>query len=82
MSKIPTAEEFIKQYFDSKHPGLSSIRTATGIPVDEVRIIMIEYAKLHVKPALEAAAEVASNSDLNVGQIQNILNAYPLNLNL
>ena len=35
-----------------------------------------------LKAALEAAAEVASNSDLNVGQIQNILNAYPLNLNL
>lgn len=91
-NKIPTAEEFIKQYFDSKHPGLSSIRTATGIAVDEVKLIAISYAKLHVKAALEAAADNAElkaypyngcpecgRDDMDVDK-NSILNAYPENL--
>ena len=57
--KIPTAEEFIKKYFNSKHTGLYSIRTATGLPIDEVKTFMTEFAKLHVKAALEAAADSA-----------------------
>lgn len=85
MNNIPTAEEFIKQYFDSKHPVLCSIRTATGLPIDEVKTFMTEFAKLHVKAALEAADkraenEFAENAWENIVDKDFILNAYPENL--
>lgn len=51
MEKIPTAEEFLELWKDSKYP---------------VSYQMKQFAKLHVKAALEAAADTAEvnfNSD-------------------
>lgn len=48
MSKTPTAEEFL----DLQHKTIPDIKF-------DIRQVMIEFAKLHVKAALEAAAEKA-----------------------
>lgn len=77
MSKIPTAASFAKSYRQS----------VIGYPVltiDEA----IEYAKLNVKAALEAAAKKAKvgyaseNPQDNTRIVikESILNAYPENL--
>ena len=70
-SKIPTAEEFYSSQ-------------TTGKLISE-ETIMIEFARLHVKAALEAAAEKAETergylNNLPVIYVtkKSILNAYPL----
>jgi hypothetical protein len=84
MNKIPTAEEFLQQsplshYYDDKTDRMVCFD-------DEVKTAMIEFAKLHVKAALEAAAnsnffkfdsmaECNCDSDINA-----ILTAYPEHL--
>ena len=91
-NKIPTAEEFIQQY---------AIWTVQDSPDTMTTVIdkadcleaMIEYAKLHVKAALEAAADKATVTPIDHEEISegsfrpiwgvdddSILNAYPENL--
>ena len=59
--KIPTAEEFLEMnpfasyWYDEKNK-------TTVCRSDEVKTIMIEFAKLHRKPALKAASEKATVS--------------------
>ena len=71
-SKIPTAEELNEQFFGDEY------RTDTND-------LLIEFARLHVKAALEAAAEKAETergylNNLPVIYVtkKSILNAYPL----
>ncbi len=83
---IPTAKNFLLKDTDDMDPGvdLSYIWTAEAVTA------MIEFTKLHVKAALEAASEKASLSDeytsLNGEPVwardhdidkNSILNAYP-----
>lgn len=77
MNNTPTAEEYIQNY--NKEYGT----TYVGF-----EHFMVEFAKLHVKAALEAAAEKAvakeDSADYGTGSIwvdkQSILNAYSENL--
>mgnify|MGYP007083339092 CR=1 FL=1 len=63
MNKIKTAEEFLKDNFES-----DAINPQ----------ILIEFAKLHVTEALLKASEVKKNYRSNVLITQDILNSYPL----
>ena len=72
MSKIPTAEEFYKQ--------------TTGCVMNhrDIKIAMIEFAKLHVEAALkEAEKETVKHIsktilELNMYNKNSILKSYPL----
>lgn len=78
IDKIPTAEKILSSY--SKNYGAIEGNPRAVVKASEALEAMIEFAKLHVKAALEAASEVASNSDLNTSQLSKIFNAYPENL--
>lgn len=76
MNKIPIAEEYFSSKVFNKTP-------------EQVSIIMIEFAKIHVEAALEAAyinsyvdnnhqQGMAMDSDDFVINADSILNAYPL----
>jgi hypothetical protein len=92
MSKqIPTAEEFIEKYLDVDSDFMESVRSQmskmSGFDFNNIPDLMIEFAKLHVKAALEAAADSSfksSSGDWSVQHTPNakssILNAYPENL--
>jgi hypothetical protein len=69
MSKVPTAEEFVK-YFRKQNPPakFQTIESWMGK-------FCIEYAKLHVKAVLEAA-----ESEAPMYCSENIKNCYPENL--
>lgn len=81
MNKIPTAEEFCRNY----------TRLRSAMAIQDLTECMNEYAKLHVKAALKAAAKDAE-IDLNgcceeeefecsaTVDKNSILNAYPENL--
>ncbi len=70
MSKIPTAEEFYKQ--------------TTGCVMNhrDIKIAMIEFAKLHVEAALKEASEKAEWKGHTLAAVEicdySILDAYPL----
>ena len=67
MSKIPTVEEFYKQ--------------TTGCVMNhrDIKIAMIEFAKLHVEAALKEAEIAGQNNWGNSKQMKDaILNSYPL----
>lgn len=65
-SKIPTAEELNEQFFGDEY------RTDTND-------LLIEFARLHVNAALEAAARTQRNGFCDSEKEENkILNAYPL----
>ena len=61
---IPTAEEFMnsKNYWHS----------------EDYYSLLIEFAKLHVEAALQAAEEIAIEFDSEGNYDNSILNAYPL----
>lgn len=63
MNKIPAAEEFIEKYLDVDCDFMESVRSQmskmSGFNFDNIPDLMIEFAKLHVKAALEAAADSA-----------------------
>lgn len=88
MNKIPTAEEFIEKYLDVDSDFMESIRLQmskmSGFNFDNIPDLMIEYAKLHVKAALEAAQQVYRENTndvfLDEETKQLIINAYPENL--
>ena len=77
MSKIPTAKEFIDENWRGKGLGL------------DIKGLMIEFAKLHVKEALETASKKAKTKNEWEGNTgseycdtvvdrESIINAYPL----
>lgn len=79
-NKIPTAEEFCKNY----------TRLRSAMAIQDLIECMNEYAKLHVKAALEAAAEnvcmeheegsvINPEGDWYINK-KSILNSYPENL--
>lgn len=80
MHKIPTAEEFMLNEYET-----DDVNKIVAEP-QHVKWMMIEFAKLHVQPALKAAAEncrlkVPEDRDahaLFVIDRESILNAYPL----
>ena len=73
MSKILTAEEFINQWGKDKYYyGIEEYK--------DIDKMMIEFAKLHVKAALEAAKNsynFALSDSLEDWRHQHILNSYP-----
>ena len=74
MSKIPTAEQLI----DSRYPDFEALDS--GNIWSNIEELMIEFAKLHVKQALEAATkELPYDDRCNQDHMlkQSILNAYP-----
>jgi hypothetical protein len=79
MSKIPTAEEFLNTFNRKVNDTLEQ----------GVQEAMIEFAKLHVKEALETASKKAKTKDEWEGNTgseycdtvvdrESIINAYPL----
>ena len=90
MNNIPTAEEVMIKYIPN---GTVNIKgKGDGKPQyqaekDIIQKCMIEFAKLHVKAALEAASKVKPREDWYRGRFHgcevdrdSILNAYPENL--
>lgn len=91
-TKIPAAQDFISQSMWKAHEdGPLGAYEKGDVIVEEEKLLekLIEFAKLHVKAALEAAAENVSvercgqytegdgfNCDASVNK-QSILNAYP-----
>jgi len=75
----PTAEKFLLLYPDEYYPG--EVFGEFAYKANVVYEAMVEFAKLHVKAALEAAARKAQGyhgaGDSNVDK-DSILNAYPL----
>jgi hypothetical protein len=87
MSKISTAEEFLKSdnEFDDVDMILlaESLKTKNVMDISDISMTMIEFAKLHVEVALTAALEnspTGSSTDiLSYEDMKDaILNAYPL----
>ena len=76
MSKIPTAEEFSKNFTTGK---------AEETTQEYITNMLVEFAKLHVEAALKLAAENVEINDYdehhqyspNVDE-KSILNSYPL----
>ena len=80
MSKIPTAEEYFKEY--SNNTSLSEGHYDYLIDKEDFKIAMIKFAKLHVEAALKAASEAVfmdKYKEFNPMCDENsILNSYPL----
>ena len=76
MSKIPTAEEFLK----SKDYNLGgNEELADGLLTNNVIEDMIEFAKLHVEAAIKQAEIEGQTNWGNSKKMKDaILNAYPL----
>jgi hypothetical protein len=72
-NKIPTAQKFLEREIALKYPEGKGLHIAS---------ILIEFAKLHVKAALEAAAKSAYAEESRIGYVwevneDSILKAYP-----
>jgi hypothetical protein len=76
MEKVPTAEEFLAMHPKISHYYSEEVEKMVCYS-DEVQQAMIEFAKLHVKAALEVAAEFADGDDIEENRDQ-ILGAYSL----
>jgi len=88
--KIPTAEEWLLKHKTLSMYDVQSYDEGGYVGVEETAlyIIMVEFAKFHVKRALKAASEQADMDDNYYASIQEgsygfidkdtILNAYPL----
>jgi len=79
MNNIPKAEEFLCT------KGVNDGDMILSTTIDNVTKAMIEFAKLHVEAALEAAAETKVKGTFTSGMYlrfvddkESILNAYPL----
>lgn len=78
-NKILTVEEFATEYNEARMPRGVSYQK-------EIGELMIEFAKLHVKAALQAALEsipcLGSSTDIATYEEveKEVLNAYPENL--
>lgn len=80
-NKIPTAEDFLDNYEDEYFAG--AVFGEFAYKKEQVVKAMIEFAKLHVKAALEEASnnvKVDFSEDFLIGVNKtSILSAYPLN---
>jgi len=79
MSKIPTAEEFLKQVSPNDEFGL---RIDLGNSKKHIYEIMCRFAKLHVEAALKEASNVLSVDNdgdyINHPTKELIIKSYPL----
>lgn len=76
MSKIPTAEEFLKQVSPNDEFGL---RVDLENNKKHIYEIMRRFAKLHVEAALKEVLNNTENwDDCKVIPVEKVLNAYPL----
>jgi hypothetical protein len=87
-NNIPTAEEFLSTY--SIEYGDSKNNSRAIVKASEATNALIEFAKLHVKSALEAASDNATIDDIGspngdgewmycgIVDKDSILNSYPL----
>jgi hypothetical protein len=73
-NKIPTAEEFLKDKLSEIHEKEIFEDLLQKMFTVDVSEVMIEFAKLHVEAALNAACE-SEGYDIDENSI---LNAYPL----
>ena len=77
---LPTAEEYFEKRYDEL--GIKHVDQLNG----EDELVAIEFAKMHVQAALEAAAQSAiakeNSADYGTGEIWvdagSILHSYPL----
>lgn len=71
MKQLPTAEEFL---WNGTIITQGDTEPYGRLPNDKVSLVMIEFAKLHVQAALNAACE---SDGYDIDQ-DSVLNAYPL----
>ena len=79
MNEIPTAEKFLLDF---------ELGDTGKVDIEDAKEALVEFTKLHVQAALEAAADNAEakqdHSDYGTGSIwvdkKSILNAYPSSL--
>jgi hypothetical protein len=77
MDKIPTTEELISATLNIHiDPIKENINSESSATYKEIKLCMIEFAKLHVQAALKAAEEQCL--DKHGQQINEFKNAYPL----
>ena len=72
MSKIPTVEEFLKQF---------ELGNTGKIDIEDSKEAIIEFTKLHVEAALKEASEKAEklmSHSWEKEYQQSIINSYPL----
>lgn len=74
-NKLPTAEEFIKDKLSEIHDENIFEDLLKRMFKVDVTECMKEFAKIHIKAALESASE-----NVGLSYKQSILNAYPENL--
>jgi len=76
MEKIPTAEEFLNQRVYITNDGVEDVHDS----VSSVTDAMIDFAKLHVEAALEAAANEYYPKDKENFELvaKRFINAYSL----
>lgn len=82
MKNIPTAESFFLSYQD-RYPGLKDFISTNSAQGAQTTIdIMVEFAKLHVQAALQAALEEvpygSSTDTVSYEDVSGILTCYPL----
>ncbi len=81
MEKIPTAEEFLENHLEISY-FYDDKSGAMVCYADDMQKAMIEFARLHVQAALEAASVKAELKEAYSGMVwideESILNAYPL----
>lgn len=74
---IPTAKEFLKKdngFDDADIESLvESLKTKNIMYISDIHVTMIEFAKMHVKAALEAA-----DREVPLHCSEGVLNCYPL----
>ena len=79
---IPTAEEFLIEKGVANPIGetwrLDLSRDCYVQTEKDIHRAMIEFAKLHVQAALEAAKEIGNDFEGNETMNESILNSYPL----
>ncbi len=76
MDNILNAEDFISNRLNPNRSG-----AVDKIEIEYASELMIEFAKLHVKAALDEAAEKMNNEgETDWGDCQLIYDAYPLDI--
>ena len=85
MSKIPPVDEFFMEYLDVDCDFMESVREqldkCSGFNLGTITDTMIEFAKLHVQAALEAALEevpYGGSDEVRYEDVVGILTCYPL----
>jgi hypothetical protein len=74
-NKIPIADEFLDQYlYKPAIPFSPEIEANYGA----IHTAMVEFAKLHVKKALEAANNLSKEIDIIFAEGDPLLTVYPI----